>query len=98
MNKRGDERGRHQKTIREEILYENAKLISRSAYGSLRHKSITDRYKKLQYGVISISDTVREWERQQEMLRKCVSCAATDGLATDDRTDRNHYTLPPGRS
>jgi len=33
------------KTIREEILYEYAKLISMSAYGSLHRAFITDRFK-----------------------------------------------------
>lgn len=33
------------KTIREEILYEYAKLISRSAHGSLQRAFITDRLK-----------------------------------------------------
>ena len=43
------------KTIREEILYEYAKLISRFAHGSLERAVITDRFKKLRNGEISIS-------------------------------------------
>jgi len=43
------------KTIREEILYEYAKLICRSAHGSLERAVITDRFKKLRNGEISIS-------------------------------------------
>jgi hypothetical protein len=50
-------------TIREEIFYEYAKLISRSAYGSLQRGFITDRFKKLRDGEISISGTMREWGR-----------------------------------
>ncbi len=38
------------KTIREEIFYEYAKLISRSAYGSLHRGFITDRFQKLRDG------------------------------------------------
>jgi len=34
------------KTIREEIFYEYAKLISRSAYGTLQRGFITGRFKK----------------------------------------------------
>jgi len=49
-------------TIREEIFYEYAKLISRSAYGSLQRAFITDRFKKLRDGEITISGTIREWE------------------------------------
>jgi hypothetical protein len=41
------------KTIREEILYECAKLISRSAYGSLQRGFVTERFKKLRDGEIT---------------------------------------------
>lgn len=34
------------KTIREEILYEYAKLISRSAYGTLQRAFVTDRFQE----------------------------------------------------
>lgn len=53
-------------TIREEILYEYAKLISRSVYGTLQRGFITERFKKLRDGEITISGTMREWEREQE--------------------------------
>ena len=39
-------------TIREEILYEYAKLISRSAYGGLQRGFIIERFKKLRDGEI----------------------------------------------
>jgi hypothetical protein len=58
------------KTIREEILYEHAKLISRSAYGTLRRGFITDRYRKLREGTLTISDSFREWEREEQLLRE----------------------------
>ena len=60
-------------TIREEILYEYAKLISRSAHGGLQRGFITDRFKKLRDGEITISGTIREWEREMELPRECVS-------------------------
>lgn len=47
-------------TIREEMLYEYAKLISHSAYGTLQRGFITDRFKKLRDGEITISGTIRE--------------------------------------
>ncbi|MBU1182674.1 MAG: HNH endonuclease [Proteobacteria bacterium] len=71
------------KTIREEIIYEYAKLISRSAYGSLQRGFITDRFKKLRDGYITISTTLREWEREQELPKECVFCGATSDLTTD---------------
>lgn len=70
-------------TIREEILYEYAKLISRSAYRNLQRGFITDRFKKLRDREITISDTVREWEREQELPKQCVFCGATRDLTTD---------------
>jgi len=54
------------RTIREEILYEYAKLISRSAYGSLQRGFITDRFKKLRDGEITVSGTMRDLEREQK--------------------------------
>jgi hypothetical protein len=48
------------KTIREEIFYEYAKLISRSAYGSLQRGFVTERFQKLRDGEITISGTMRE--------------------------------------
>jgi len=70
-------------TIREEILYEYAKLISRSAYGSLQRGFITERFKKLREGKITISGTIREWEREQELPKNCVYCGSTTDLTTD---------------
>ncbi len=71
------------KTIREEIFYEYAKLISRSAYGSIRYGFVIDRLKMLQAGAITMSDTIREWEREQKLPRKCVFCGAIENLSTD---------------
>jgi len=61
------------RTIREELLYEYAKLISRSAYGSLQRGFITDRFKKLRDGEITISGTMREWEREQKPFHLAAS-------------------------
>ena len=77
-------------TIREEILYEYAKLISRSAYGSLQRGFITDRFKKLRDGEITISGTIREWEREQELPKQCVYCSSMTDLTTD-------HLIPCGR-
>ena len=77
------------KTIREEIFYEYAKLISRSAYGSLQRPFITDRFKKLRDGGISISGTIREWEREQEFPKNCVYCGSMTDLTTDHLIPRS---------
>jgi len=76
-------------TIREEILYEYAKLISRSAYGSLQRGFITDRFKKLRDGEITISGTMRDWEREQELPKQCVFCAEIVALTTDHLIPRS---------
>jgi hypothetical protein len=78
------------KTIREEILYEYAKLISKSAYGSLQRPFITDRFKKLRDGEITISGTIREWERERELPKQCVYCGSITNLTTD-------HPIPRGR-
>jgi hypothetical protein len=77
------------KTIREEIYYEYAKLISRSAYSSLQRGFITDRFKKLRDGEITISGTMREWEREQELPKVCVYCASPENLSTDHLIPQN---------
>jgi hypothetical protein len=76
-------------TIQEEIYYEYAKLISRSAYGSLQRGFITDRFKKLRDGEITISGTIREWEREQELPNECVFCRSTSDLTTDHLVPRS---------
>jgi hypothetical protein len=71
------------RTIKEEIFYEYAKLISRSAYKSLERGFITDRFKKLRDGEITISGTIREWEREHELPKECVFCRTAVDLTTD---------------
>lgn len=72
------------KTIREEILYEYAKLISRSAFnGQIQHGFVNNKFKELKNGTMSMSGTMREWQREQELPKECVFCGATDELQTD---------------
>jgi len=77
------------RTIHEEIFYEYAKLISRSAYNSLQRGFITDRFKKLRDGEITISGTMREWEREQQLPKTCVYCGSTEDLTTDHLIPRS---------
>jgi HNH endonuclease len=72
------------KTIREEICYEYAKLMSRSAFnGRLERGFITNRFKDLRDGKITMSGTIREWQREQELPQECVFCGSTEELETD---------------
>jgi len=60
------------KTIKEEILYEYAKLISRSALkGSINYGFVTDRFQALRDGSATMSGTIREWQREQELTCFC---------------------------
>jgi hypothetical protein len=47
------------KTVREETYYEYAKLISRSAHGSIQCGFVTDRFKRLRGGEVTILGTIR---------------------------------------
>jgi hypothetical protein len=72
------------RTIKEEILYEYAKLISRSALnGQINYKFVSDRFKALRDGRATISGTIREWQKEQELPRECVFCRSRDNLQVD---------------
>ena len=73
------------KTIADEVYYEYAKLISRSALnGEINYGFVTDRYKALKSGAISMSSTMREWRKEQELPRSCVFCGSTAQALTTD--------------
>jgi hypothetical protein len=79
------------KTIQEEIYYEYAKLISRSAFnGSLQYGFIANKFKDLREGRMAMSDTIREWQREQELRKECVFCGSTENLQTG-------YLIPQSR-
>lgn len=78
------------KTIREELLYEYAKLISRSAFhGKLERAFITERFQALRDGRLTISGTIREWQREAELPRACVFCGDADNLHMDHLVPRS---------
>ncbi|MFA6356463.1 MAG: HNH endonuclease signature motif containing protein [Candidatus Omnitrophota bacterium] len=78
------------KTIKEEILYEYAKLVSRSAFkGRINYGFVTDRFKALRDGSATMSGTIREWQREQELDKECVYCGALEGLQTDHLIPRS---------
>ena len=64
---------RYVQTIEDEILYEYAKLISRSALGGeINYGFVSDRFKALRSGDATMSGTIREWQREQELPKECV--------------------------
>ena len=77
------------RSVRDEILYEYAKLISRSADGARQRSSVADRFKKLRDGGTTISRIVREWEREEELPRQCVYCGSGTDLTADHLIPRN---------
>ena len=75
---------RYVQTIEDEILYEYAKLISRSVFGGeINYRFVSDRFKALRSGDATISGTIREWQREQELLKECVFCGALENLQVD---------------
>lgn len=77
-------------TIREELLYEYAKLMSRTVFkGKLNYGFITDRFKALRSGEITMSGTIREWQREQELPKECVFCRSNQHLSMDHLIPRN---------
>ena len=78
------------KTIREEILYEYAKLISRSVFnGKINYKFVSDRFKALRDGRATMSGTNREWQREHELPKECVFCRAIENLQVDHLIPRS---------
>lgn len=78
------------RTIREELLYEYAKLIFRSAMnGNINYQFVTDRFKALRDGKITISGTIREWQKEQELPQECVFCGSKENLQMDHLIPRS---------
>ncbi len=72
------------KTMREELFYEYAKLISRTVFnGQLNYGFIINTLKEFKSGKKTMSDTVREWQREYEFPKECVFCASTENLQID---------------
>ena len=81
------------RTIEDEIFYEYAKLISRSAMGQINYRFVSDRFKALKSGAITMSDTIREWQREQELEKACVYCGALEDLSADHIIPRSRGGL-----
>jgi len=78
------------RTIREEIFYEYAKLISRSVFGGqINYRFVSDRFKALRDGYATMSGTIREWQREQELPKECVFCGIRDNLQIDHLVPRS---------
>jgi hypothetical protein len=76
-------------TVRDQILYEHAALMSRTAFGKLQQGFMYDRFKLLRDGRLRISDTLREWERDNPPVDECAFCGSKDGLTRDHLVPRS---------
>lgn len=77
------------KTLRDELYYEYAKLMSRSAFNKLNYGFIGSCVKGLRSGNIKISESMREWKKEQELAKQCVFCGALQNLEMDHLIPRS---------
>lgn len=78
------------KTIRQEIYYEYAKLVSRSAFDhKIKYGFVIDRFKALCSGEITMSGTMQEWAWERELPRQCVFCGQRNDLHNDHLIPRS---------
>lgn len=72
------------KTIRDEIFWQYAKLISKSAGFDVNERRFQmDRFLKLRDGNIKWSTTIREWIRENEKPDECIYCGSKDCLTVE---------------
>lgn len=88
------------RTIQDEIYYEYAKLMSRSAFdGGVNGDFVMDRFQALKAGYINMSEVIREWQGEREEAGRCVFCGTEDDLQTGTLIPRSHGGLnSPGNS
>lgn len=80
------------KTIREEILFEYAKVISRSVYqGRLEWGFVARQFMELRDGpMAAVSGASHEWQSEAELPHQCAYCGATEYLQVDHLVPRSH--------
>lgn len=71
-------------TFEDLIYWEYAKLISLSAYGTVKYFYVHNRYKLLRENKMNMSDTIREWKKEIEMKEPyCAYCGTTNNLSIE---------------
>jgi len=72
------------KTIRDEIFWQYAKLISKSAGFGINQRAFQmNRFIALRDGKIKWSSTIREWVREHEKPNECIYCGSKDDLTVE---------------
>ena len=72
------------KTIRDQIFWQYAKMISKSAGLSNARAFQMDRFVKLRDNKIVWSSTIREWLHEHENPDACIYCGAEGGPLTTE--------------
>jgi len=70
------------RTIREELFYEYARLVSRSRFGTIEKGSTTDTFRELCGTGVSFPESIPE-ERAPAESGECVYCGTPDNLTKD---------------
>lgn len=72
------------KTIKDEIFWQYAKLISKSAGLGINARAFQmDRFEALKTGKIKWSSTIREWLKESEKPNECIYCGAKEKLTVE---------------
>jgi hypothetical protein len=72
------------KTIRDEIFWQYAKLISKSAGFGINQRAFQmNRFLALRDNKIHWSSTIREWVKEHEKPDECIYCGATGTLTVE---------------
>jgi len=72
------------KTIKEEIYYQYAKIISESAgYGKQDYRMIMGTWKKLCSGEMCWSNSIHEWIKEMEIPGRCIYCGEEKNLTVE---------------
>jgi len=72
------------RTIGDEIFWQYAKLISKSAGFGINQRAFQmDRFTSLRDGRIKWSTTIREWLKEHEKPDECIYCGSKENLTVD---------------
>ncbi|MFH1977956.1 MAG: HNH endonuclease [Candidatus Aenigmatarchaeota archaeon] len=72
------------KTIRDEILWQYAKLISKSAGFGINQRAFQmNRFIALRDNKITWSTTIREWVKEHEKPNECIYCGSKNDLSVE---------------
>lgn len=72
------------KTIKDEIYWQYAKIISQSAkFGKKNYRFITSKFQGLRSGKTKWSTSIREWVKEHEKPNECIYCGSKEDLTVE---------------